>query len=271
MTEPRRVLSLAHLSMIEVPPVDLVRAAATAGYDAVGIRLVPTSDGVDHGVLGHPGRMAELASVVAGSGVQVLDIEVVRIRPQGPGEVRPLLEAGAALGAKHVICTVEDADPHRRVDHFAAFGELAAGVGLRANLEYMVFSAVPNLADARELVTRAGGSAAILVDPLHHERSGGRPEQLSGLPISLIPYVQLCDISPAGAAADVTAASSEARLGRLLPGAGDLPLAELLAALDPSTGISVEVPLAGQRRPADPTAAAALARTAAVQVLAGRA
>lgn len=271
MTRGGRVLSLAHLCMIEVPPVDLVRAAANSGFDAVGIRLVPTSDGVDHGVLGNPRRMAELSMVLDGSGVRVLDIEVVRIKPEGPGDVLPLLEAGAALGAQYVICTVEDTDPVRRAEQFAAFCSLAASVGLRANLEYMIFSAVPSLDDARELVARSGGSAAILVDPLHHERAGGRPEQLSGLPMSLAPYVQLCDAAPAGAAADAAAARSEAALGRRLPGDGELPLVDLLARLDPSTGVSVEVPLPGQRRPDDPAAHAAHVRAAAMRVLGDRA
>jgi sugar phosphate isomerase/epimerase len=269
VSDPARAISLAHLCMIEVAPVELVRAAAAAGFDTVGLRLVPTADGVDHGVLGHPAALGAISTALDATGVRVLDIEVVRIKPDGPGEVRPLLEAGATLGARHVICTVEDADPGRRVDHFAAFCTLAAEYGLRPNIEYMIFSAVPTLAAAREVVERTGGQASILVDPLHHERAGGHPSDLAGLTPTWLPYVQLCDASPAGPATDPAAARAEAVLGRLLPGEGALPLRELLGALDPATAISVETPLAGMRCPPDPAAFAARALAATRRVLAG--
>lgn len=258
-----RLISLAHLCMIEVAPSDLARAASAAGFDSIGIRLVPTADGVDHEVLGNSSKMAELRQVIDDTGLIVLDVEVVRIKPAGPGDVRALLEAGAALGARHVICTVEDPDPNRRLDNFTLFCELAASYGIRANLEYMVFSEAHSLSEALAIVAATGSLAAVLVDPLHHERSGGRPEDVEGIPSTVLPYVQLCDARPTGPAADRLAARSEAVLGRLLPGTGDLPLRRLLDSLDPTTGISVESPLVGQRRPADPTAWAieALART----------
>ena len=267
MTIDGRFVSLAHLSMMEVAPVELVRAAASAGYDGVGIRLVPTADGIDHGVLGNAARMAELRATLDDTGIQLLDIEVVRVKPHGTGDVRPLLEAGAALGARHVICTVEDPDPVRRVDAFAAFCALSAEYGIRPNLEYMVFSAVPTLAAALTMLDDVGCAATVLVDPLHHERGGGLPDEVAGVPLSLLPYVQLCDASPAGAVADPIVARAEAVHGRLLPGDGDLPLRELVSFLDPGAAISMESPLAGERRPDDPAAWAARALDATRRVL----
>ena len=270
MTIDGRFISLAHLCMMEVAPVDLVRAASSAGYDGVGIRLVPTSDGIDHQVLGDATRMSVLRRALDDTGISVLDIEVVRLRPEGPGEVRPLLEAGQMLGAQHVICTVEDPDPVRRVDGFAAFAGLASEYGLRANLEFMIFSACPTLTQARRLVEQAGGrTASVLVDPLHHERGGGRPDEVDGLPLGLAPYIQLCDIRPAGPTTDPMSARAEAVHGRLLPGEGDLPLRELVAYLHPRAGISVEAPLTGERRPSDPAAWAARALAATRSVLTG--
>lgn len=266
MTIDGRLVSLAHLSMMEVAPVDLVRAAATAGYDAVGIRLVPTSDGIDHGVLGDPARLAELARALQDGGLTLLDVEVVRLRPQGPGEVGPLLEAGALLGARHVICTLEDSEPQRRIETLAAFAGLAGAHGIRPVVEYMVFSACPTLTDALALVGQVGGAAAVLVDPLHHERGGGAPEAVAGLDPHVLPYVQLCDAATAGPASDPAAARAEAVSARLLPGEGRLPLRRLVAGLGPGVGISVEAPLQGPRRPSDPAvwAAGALAATRAV-------
>ena len=197
----------------------------------------------------------------------LLDVEVVRVRAEGIGEIRPLLEAGAELGARHVICTVEDPDAERRMDRFGELCALVAEYGLRPNLEFMVFSAVPTLAAAVDLVTRTGDRASILVDPLHHERGGGHPRDVFGLSRDLLPYVQLCDVSPAGPAADAVAARTEAVLGRLLSGDRQLRLRELLDYLDPMTPVSVEAPLAGQRRPDDPVAFAARALAATVRVL----
>jgi len=264
-----RFISLAHLCMMEVAPIDLVLAAAAAGYDCVGIRLVPTADGVDHQVLGSAARLRELRQALDDTGIGLLDIEVVRLKPEGPGDVRPLLEAGAELGARYVICTVEDPDPVRRVDALGTFAALSAVHGVRANLEYMVFSSCPTLADALALIEQVGGAASVLVDPLHHERGGGASSEVAGLSLDVLPYVQLCDATPAGLAADPVSARSEAVLGRLLPGDGQLPLTQLLAHLDPGAGISVESPALGERRPPDPAAWAARALAATRRVLEG--
>ncbi len=35
-----RLLSLAHLTAITLPPPDLIHAAADVGFDAVGLRLI---------------------------------------------------------------------------------------------------------------------------------------------------------------------------------------------------------------------------------------
>ena len=39
-----RLLSLAHLTAIDLPPPDLIRAAAEAGFDAVGLRLIRVNE-----------------------------------------------------------------------------------------------------------------------------------------------------------------------------------------------------------------------------------
>ncbi len=266
MTTSAREFSLAHLTMMEVAPTDLVRAAATAGYDGVGIRLVPTSDGVDHEMLSSRTRRAEVKRVLDDTGIRVVDVEVIRLYPHGFGDVRPFFDVAAAFGAGHVVCTVEDDDGSRRVDEFARLCAIAADYGVRPTLEYMVFSSVPTLTDALDLVTAAGGSAAVLVDALHHERGGGSPDDVRALTLSRAPYMQLCDSPETGRFTDRTVAREEAVYGRLLPGAGALPLAELLSQLDPETVVSVECPLIGQRSPADPVAVARAALAAARRV-----
>ena len=103
-----REYSLAHLSMIAVPPALLVDAAARAGFVWFSLRLTPSpSTGVDHGHLGDERALEQLRRHIDDSGAHLLDLEVVRMK--GPGSVAeagPLLEAAQALGARYVIATV---------------------------------------------------------------------------------------------------------------------------------------------------------------------
>ncbi len=262
-----RAFSLSHLSMMEVAPVDLVRAAGDAGYEYVGIRLVPTSDGTDHDLFSSPRKAQEIARALDDTGVRMLDVEVLRVLPDGFGDLDPFFELAAAIGAHQVICTVEDTDKVRRVDSFGWLCELAGRYGVTPMLEYMVFTAIGTVGEAVDLVRAVGVEHCVLVDALHHDRGGGTPEGLLGLGPWLAPYLQICDSPVRGRMADVTAARTEAVYGRLLPGAGALPLVELLGVLDRDTVISVECPTLGQRLPSDPAAQAARMLAAARSVV----
>jgi sugar phosphate isomerase/epimerase len=255
-----RTYSLAHLSMIAVPPARLASVAAQAGFELTGFRLTPSpSTGVDHGVLGDDRALADLRRAVDDAGVGILDVEVIRMKPPGAAEdPRPLLEAAAALGARYVIATVEDADPVRRVDTLAEVAALAAQHGTAIAVEFMLFSAAPTLAACVDVVRRSrADNVVVLADVLHLTRSGGHPGDLRAYPPALFPYVQVCGANGPGAAADADAARAEGVSARLLPDEGDLPVRAFVAALPAATILSVESPLAGQADPADPERLAA--------------
>ena len=60
---------------------------------------------------------------------------------------------------------------------------------------------------------------------------------------ALLPYAQICDAGPdMPGPADTPALIREARTGRLLPGEGVLPLAELVAALPEGLPLAIEAP-----------------------------
>jgi sugar phosphate isomerase/epimerase len=240
----RRAVSLAHLTLIDQPPPELVRIAAEAGYDAVGLRIVPVTDGPDHSLPPGSPRLRRTVRMLRETGLHVLDVEVARIRPDiDVLAYDGLLDAAAELGARHVVVIVEDPDPGRAADTFAAFCALAAGRGVTAMVEFMVFKAVRTLAEATDLLAAAGAAnAGVLVDPLHLARSGGTVDDVRRLPAGLLPYLQFCDAASAGPAPDLEAAGAEARRTRLPPGDGALPLAGLLAAVPPSAALSLEVP-----------------------------
>jgi sugar phosphate isomerase/epimerase len=254
-----REYSLAHLSMIAVPPARVAEVAAGAGFDWFSLRLTPSpSTGVDHGHLGDARALARLRQHIDSSGARLLDLEVVRMKgPESVGEALPLLEAAQALGARYVIATVEDADPVRRVETLAALAEAAAQHDTSVAVEFMMFTASPTLLDCLDVV-RASGAANVVVlpDVLHVVRSGGTMEQVAAVDPALVPYAQICDALGAGPAPDPDAARAEGVRARLMPGDGDLPVREFVAALPATTILAVEAPLEGQADPADPQALA---------------
>lgn len=250
-----REYSLAHLSMIAVPPARLASVAAGAGYPWTGFRLTPSpSTGVDHRILGDPRALADLRRAVDDSGIGILDVEVVRMKgPEAVEESRPLLEAAQALGARYVIATVEDTDPVRRVDTLATVAQLAAEHGTAIAVEFMLFSAARTLGEAVSIVEQTDQpNVVVLTDVLHLVRSGGAPADLRHHPAALFPYAQVCDASGAGAASDPEAARAEGVKARLLPGDGDLPVSAFIEALPADSVLSIEIPLAGQSDPDDP-------------------
>jgi sugar phosphate isomerase/epimerase len=103
---------------------------------------------------------------------------------------------------------------------------------------------VRTLAHAAHVVAQSKRSnASVLIDALHFSRSGGIPAHVAQVDPSLLRYAQLCD-APADmpGPTDTPALVREARTGRLLPGEGVLPLAELVAALPAEVPIAVEAP-----------------------------
>ncbi|MCX6433906.1 MAG: TIM barrel protein [Actinobacteria bacterium] len=265
-----REYSLAHLSMIAIPPAQLAAVASDAGYQYAGFRLTPSpSTGVDHHVLGDDRALEALRSAVDDAGIRVLDVEVIRMKDPSAVEVaRPLLEAAQALGARFVIATVEDDDPVRRIDTLGRMAELAAEHGTGIAVEFMLFSAARDLGTCVDIVLAADApNVVVLADSLHVERSGGHPDDLRLYPPHLFPYAQICGANGAGPAEDAEAARGEGVKARLMPDEGDLPVRAFIEALPAGAILSVESPLAGLSAPVDPldlaTAMLASARRAA--------
>lgn len=251
--------SLAHLSMIAVPPAQLVEVSREAGYEFTGFRLTPSpSTGIDHGLLGDVRALTDLRRRIDDSGVGILDVEVIRMKdPTAVVSAGPLLEAAHILGARYAIATVEDTDPVRRVDTLGAVAHAAAEHGIGIAVEFMLFSAARTLAECVEVVQAVGEpNVVVLADVLHLTRSGGVPADLATYPQALFPYAQVCGATGASPAADPESARAEAVRSRLMPADGDLPVRAFCEALPPTTILSVESPLDGQAMPEDPLALA---------------
>jgi sugar phosphate isomerase/epimerase len=244
-------LGIAHFTVIEVPPLDLVTLAARTGYAFVGLRLHPAFPGAPTYEIPPGSRdMRETRRRLSEEGVVVRDIEFVTIAADfAPASLAPMLESAAELGAKRLSVCGDDPDRPRLVARFAELCELAAGFGLGVDLECMAWRQVASFPDAVRVVEAAGRpNGGALVDALHLSRTGGAPGDLEGVPTERIRSAQLCD-APARPPSSNDAIIQEARAGRLPPGEGELPLRELLAALPDHAVLSVEVPMDGTMPP----------------------
>jgi sugar phosphate isomerase/epimerase len=243
------LVSLPHLCMLDATPPELVRAAASAGFDAVGIRLQPTMQGEkQHPMLGDTPMMQETLAVLNDTGLKVLDIETIWLRPDTePKALIPVLEAAARLGAQSIQAVGGDENVASTYDKFAELAELARPLNLRVEYEYMAISAVKSLAIARDILEKSGAdNVGILVDTLHIARCNTPIAELAALPGRFVNVLQLCD-APKAAPPTIEAMFDEARYGRLLPGDGELALAEAWDVMPAHANVSVEVPLATVR------------------------
>ena len=99
---------------------------------------------------------------------------------------------------------------------------------------------VGSLSVATRIVEQAARpNGAILVDTLHLARSGGRPPDLREVPRPRLPYLQIAD-APRETPPTIEGLRDEALHGRLLPGAGTLPLAQTLEEV-PGVPLSFEL------------------------------
>ena len=223
---------------MELAPPELVSVAAQAGYDSVGLRLIPVA-----GQTLPPYAARELERRLADTGITVLDVEVFRVSPEMP-DYEPMLEVAGRLGATEILVHGADPDEARLAENFGALCERAARYGLNANLEPMPWVEVSTVAKAKRVIERAG-KGALLVDPIHFYRAENRLDELAGAPMR---YLQFCDARPERPT-DPQELIRQARGDRLFPGEGGLDLKSLLALLPRDLPISVEVPYAKPMAP----------------------
>lgn len=247
-TAMSRIYSIAYLTSNLCTPPQAVRLAAEQGYAFAGLRLLPNAAGAPQQFLiGQPEVLRETVTAQQDTGVGIFDLEIIRIGDNFDERAYvPLLEAGAALKAKAVLVAGDDLDEARLTEGYARLCELMAPYGMTADLEFMPWTAVPDVKAALRIINAAGkpANAGILVDALHFDRSSTTLEDIRAIPRELLHYAQICDAptrAQMGRDFTVEEMIHTARCERLLPGEGGIDLTGLFAALPQDLPISVEV------------------------------
>lgn len=243
MTRP---LGIAFISALATPPVDFIHLAADLGCTQISLGLAPMTANP----FGFPawslrkdaGLRATVRAALAERQVALAVGEVFLARPgadiaDGEGD----LALFAELGAERVTMLSLEPDAVRGSAQIAKFVTMAEAAEIRPTLEFMPGMPVGTLQAAQAEAARfAEGQLPIVLDCMHFIRSGGRPEELASVSRAEIAEIQLCDVPiPAG----MKDYGAEALHHRLLPGDGDLPLADILAHLPADVPVSLEVPM----------------------------
>lgn len=276
-----RTVGIDHLTLLQVSPPELVTIASETGFGAIGIRVATAGPGEEPWPLtvGSP-MLEETLRRLQDTGVQVLDVEVIRLGPEiKRQDYEAVLEVGGRLGARFINIMGDDEDLDRISDHFAQLTADARPYGLRPLLEPMAYRPVRSFELAVRIAQRSGGGG-VLFDSIHFQRCGGDLTSLRSVDPALLPILQLSDAPlvqptglprprwlPRGQGTAIPDAQLESRAMRLLPGDGELPLVEMLAALPAGIPISVEAPVLSLWETVPPVDIARRARQSVSRVL----
>jgi sugar phosphate isomerase/epimerase len=238
-------LGLDLLSAFGMPPVAYVSLAADLGCSHVttGLTALPWRlEGFPAWSLRDDAALRrETLAAMADRGVRISVVSGFSLR--AGAEVRDLagdMDLAAELGAAQIGTVGMDRDIPRAHDQLAALTQMATARGLQVVLDYAPHQAINDLASALAALRHTGSPNALLsLDAMHIFRSGGAAAEIGALDPALIGYAQVCDAPRDAPHPDY---ARETMFERLVPGEGDAPLAEFVAALPAATPIGVEVP-----------------------------
>lgn len=207
------------------------RAAAAAGFDAISIRPGEVDELVAAGI-----PLGAIRDHLAALGLGIAELDPLWL-PVGapPAHAHPteaVLEMAQALGPDCISVLVPvDArlDLAHATEVFAALCDHPLAAGQRLAIEFFSWSPLHSLADTWTIVRDAGrDNGGIIVDVWHHTRRGGTAADLALVDTRRVWGVQIAD---APAVPDLDDIAADCMRNRRWPGAGRLPLDDLVRAL----------------------------------------
>lgn len=244
-------LGIEMLTLLGMPPVEHVKLAAGLGCVSIstgltGLPLVP---------FGYPevklypawslesdsAMRREMKAALRDTGVHIGLGEGFRVRPDGDVRDRGAgLDIMAELGALRINAVSMEADMARTHDQLAVLADMVIERGMMFTVEFAPPNAINSLQSALAAVEHVGrGRCRILLDAMHFFRCGATVEDLEALDPELVGYAQLCDASLVSKGGTYM---QEAMFERMVPGSGELPLRQWIAALPADVEIGLEVP-----------------------------
>lgn len=217
---------------------DMVEAARAGGYRAITLWPQDVQRAHAEGL-----TYDDLRRMLGDNELVVADVDpLLGWTPQAlptPGaasvdlsEEREFYEIAEALGARSLTVAQgfgAELDLDRAAEDLAGVCDRAREHGLLVSVEFLPWSGIPSAVVAWDLVQRCGrANAMVLVDTWHWYRADADLDGLRSIPGDRIGSVQLSD-APAEPAAELMQESMQARR---MPGAGDIPLVEVIRTLD---------------------------------------
>jgi sugar phosphate isomerase/epimerase len=242
-------LGIEQLSVFGLPPVEFVNLAADLGCRCISAGLT----GLGYNPHGYPAfslredpaLRAELIAALRDRGVSISLGEGCIIRSNA--DIRMAaddMDVMKELGVERLNTVSMDPDLARTLDQLAVFAEMAAERGMASTIELCPALTIGNLQSAVAAVRHVGRSDfKLLLDTMHLGRSGATAEQIAALDPAMIGYVQLCDAPRTPKDSNYL---REATFERMVPGEGEMPLREYLAAIPADVTVSLEVPMQSQ-------------------------
>ncbi|MCA0340360.1 MAG: TIM barrel protein [Proteobacteria bacterium] len=238
-------LSLEHLTVAHVGPLELLDIARDCGCAAVNLRMEPAPylPVPYYDVIGSRTMRADIRARAAGNGVLIHTVDPFVLREDSSRQkLQPYLDSAADIGAQAINVVCYDFDLPRMTANLAQLATDASERGMVTRIELFAFSAINSLAKVVALIEATGRDDVLMnADFLHITRTGGTAAELAAIPRRLIGYAQACD-GPAQMPVDQQMA--EATLNRLAPGTGEFDMKGLIRALPDDIIIGLEVPSA---------------------------
>jgi sugar phosphate isomerase/epimerase len=240
-------VGIEFLGAFGLPPVAFVNLAADLGCQYVSTVLEPLEynpHGYPKYSLRHDRTLRrEMIAAMRDRGVSISLGEGFVV--QAGLDVREAyatdLDVMCELGAKRINTVTFDHDLGRSFDQFALVAEMAAARGIETVVEFAPCFPIRDLPTALAAIRHVGRKDfRLLIDTMHLGRTGGRAADIAALDPDTIGYVQLCDAPLLPSYPDYM---DEALYERMVPGTGELPLLDFVAALPRQLVLGLEVPL----------------------------
>jgi sugar phosphate isomerase/epimerase len=240
-------LGIDRLGTFGMPPVEFVTLAADLGCDSVGIGLQPTGA---YNPDGHPGWSLQsdaslrraMLTASRDKGVRIALVEGFAVLADN--DMRDFaadLDVVAELDGERINVVSVGQDMARTIEGFAQLCVLAAERGIAVSAELGSLGPLRRVATTLDVVRGVGQpNFSLLIDTMHFFRLGNTLADFAALDPALIGYVQLAD-APWTPRFDTYI--EEAMYERMVPGEGELPLAEFVRLIPDGVVVSVEIPL----------------------------